>query len=129
MTRVIMTGSRTWTSVSVIRTELERLRQAHGSSLTIAVGDAKKGADPIVKEQCQRLNIDFEEYVADWHKLGKRAGYERNERMVADGASYCVAFPMPCTLQACARRPVHWTHGTKHCYDTADAAGIHVYTP
>lgn len=62
------------------------------SGLTWNVGDCPTGVDAYVRERFQGENIKV--YIADWEALGRRAGPERNLRMLA-GATVLVAFPGP----------------------------------
>lgn len=50
----------------------------------VVVGDCR-GTDMLVRAYCIARNIPYTVYEADWNKLGKRAGYERNLRMVKEG--------------------------------------------
>jgi hypothetical protein len=88
-------------------------RDTHGEILVVH-GDARSGADAIVKSLCKTLRIPMEEHPANW-KLGKGAGFIRNTEMCALGADICHAFLVPGE-----------SRGTRHCIKEARKAGIPV---
>lgn len=80
------------------------------------VSGMARGADSMAIEWAVVNFVPVDEYPADWNGRGKRAGYERNERM-AQNADALVAF---------------WdgeSKGTKHMIDLAFKYGleVHVY--
>lgn len=85
--RVIVCGSRAWEDWTAIAERLGRL--PHDS--VIVHGDAK-GADSIAARCALRLHLGVEAHPAEWDRLGKRAGFVRNEKMALLGAELCIAF-------------------------------------
>jgi hypothetical protein len=79
--------------------------------LLVVVGDCPTGVDAITRDACDAWGLCVQAYVADW-SVGRRAGPERNGRMVADGAVHCLAFP--------------GGNGTADCIRQAHRAGIQV---
>ena len=112
--RVLVTGSRDWKNIGIVRDTLQVTAQ---DGATLVHGGAK-GLDTIAGQVAEQLGYVVEVHPADWSS-GKRAGIERNAKMVALGADYCFAFPLPQSI------------GTWDCAKRAKAAGIptFVYDP
>lgn len=114
-TRILVTGSREFTSVHLVRTALRAIRDEHGDQVTIVHGDAR-GADRLAARIAQAWGMATEAWAADWANLGRKAGIVRNAEMVCGGADLCLAFlvaDLPCT-------------GTRDCMRRAERAGIPV---
>lgn len=62
------------------------------SDVTIISGGAS-GADALAKQFARENGISFEEFPAEWERLGKSAGPIRNQKMIDSGADLVVAFP------------------------------------
>ena len=63
-----------------------------GGRLTVIEGGAP-GADRFAREWAEANGVDVETFEADWSR-GKRAGPERNARMLAEGKpDLVIAFP------------------------------------
>lgn len=128
---ILVTGSRDWTDVSQIETDLEMAwgkRVDDGSDVepTVIEGGAR-GADSIAGAWARRrrakgvANVQFK---ADWTKHGKAAGPIRNQEMLdwllaAEGYDQKVvyAYPLPDSI------------GTKDMIDRALRAGVAVRYP
>ena len=110
--RVLITGSRVWVDEA---TMLARFREIDGTmeEVTIVHGNAA-GADRMAGELAAVLMFKVEVFPAEWAKYGRRAGPDRNQRMVNAGADLCLAFPMP------------GSKGTWDCVRRASDAGIPV---
>lgn len=79
---------------------------------SVIVGDAS-GADRWVKIWCRRRGVPYEEFTAEWGKLGKSAGPARNQRMIDRSPNQVIRFP--------------GGRGTADCVKRAVEAGIDVY--
>lgn len=121
--RMLVTGSRTWTDADLIGERLHDVadNQARGRDLVIVHGACPRGADAIAAAFCASEAEGFERegralieerHPADWDRLGKRAGFERNAAMVAAGADVCLAFIR------------NDSRGASHTADLAEHAGI-----
>lgn len=130
--RVLVTGSRNFGDYGTVCEEIglvvvEQIAatgQPH-PPITVVHG-AARGADFLAGRAAGELGLHQERWPADWDRHGKRAGFMRNEHMVALGASLCLAFVMPCTLPTCRKVQPHGSHGATHCAALAEAAGIPV---
>lgn len=124
--RVLVTGSRTWDDTPTLCLHLGLAVQeaAPGQPVVIVHGAARNGADRLASDWARNHGILEERHPADWESYGKRAGFIRNEDMVALGAAVALAFTVPCALFACRRREPHGTHGASHCAALAEKAGI-----
>lgn len=134
MTRIAFTGGRDYgrpkrfdasTPPIVIEADRERVRrqrQRHDRIMNAAlerlvmteagVGDAT-GLDELVRDWCPRLHVPLHIYRADWNRLGRAAGPERNGRMLREFApEKLLAFPGGA--------------GTADCVSQAEALGIEV---
>lgn len=87
--RVLITGSRTWTRISVIRRELEKV--FHPNTILVS-GACPSGADALCEGVWSGWGGAVELHPADWGKHGRVAGYRRNVVMAHLGADICVAF-------------------------------------
>lgn len=115
--RVIVTGSREWADWHVVFRALTRTLIKYGP-FKLGHGACATGADWYAHQwyqSCGReLGCTERRYPADWGRLGRGAGPERNRRMIADGADLVLAFPLP------------RGSGTQHTMRLAEAAGIPV---
>lgn len=118
MTRVLVTGSRTWHDRSAVVDALDEVLAEHGT-LTVVHGDAA-GADRMARDWARCHSLDGQDLVtenampADWQRNGKRAGFIRNGEMVNAGADICLAFIRD------------GSPGASHCADLAEKCGIPV---
>lgn len=91
--RVIVTGSRNWTSRRIIRDAFDML---DGKTITIVHGACPKGADALADEIAQDLHgFKIERHPAKWKTpkgVNRRAGFDRNTKMAKKGADLCLAF-------------------------------------
>jgi hypothetical protein len=92
--RILVTGSRNWWSVDVIRNALWTAYgdRPPGTDPVIVHGACPSGADSIASGWARSNGVKTEPHPADWHKYGKAAGPRRNREMVALGADICLAF-------------------------------------
>lgn len=92
--RVLITSSRTWTNVFLIHNTLTSLHWmlAGDNDITLVSGACPTGGDYLCEQTALELGWSLELHPADWARLGKRAGFIRNDEMVAKGADVCVAF-------------------------------------
>lgn len=120
--RVLVTGSRKWCDIERLCNALDAAadRAAYsGRKLVLIHGACPSGADDLtfawVRRAARRgVAVSVEPYPADWERLGKRAGPDRNVLMVARGADECLAFIR------------NESSGATHCAGLAEAAGIPV---
>lgn len=121
--RVLITGSRDFTDRAAVAAALTRVAREHPGQQLVVVHGAARGADSIAAA----VAADFPDRliaeahpVTDWKRADgstdRGAGHRRNQRMVAAGASVCLAF-----LHGAAEN-----RGTKSCMDKAAKAGIEV---
>lgn len=109
MKRILVTGSRDWTSYHVIR----RALTDHGPGLV--VHGAARGADTIADTIAGSLGWPTEPHPAEWDRYATgAAGPIRNSAMVGLGADVCLAFPLG------------RSSGTYDCARKAARAGIPV---
>lgn len=118
--RILVTGSRDWEDVNTIAHALVdavATRPTYGPAvepITVVHG-AARGADSIADDLARRVGWTVEAYPvtsADWARLGRSAGHQRNQYMVNLGADVCLAF----ILNA--------SSGATGCAEKAEAAGI-----
>jgi hypothetical protein len=89
LTRVLVTGSRTWTDEATIAAAL---RQQWNNGLSVLVsGACPRGADAIAERLWSGWGGQVERHPAAWAS-GRDAGMRRNEVMVNRGAQVCLAF-------------------------------------
>jgi hypothetical protein len=152
--RVLVTGSRDWGNLGVIRAALaEAELRAAGRPVVLVHGQcdprhvpsgrrirwkaaetwpsrnqlALAGADWLSSRVAAERGWLDEPHPADWHSYGKAAGFVRNGEMAQAGADECDAFINWCTLPACRRAELaHGSHGASDCARLAREAGIPV---
>lgn len=89
--RVLVCGGRDFKEASKV---FEILDEYIVSGLDTIIQGGAKGADSLAKHWCKVVNCKCEEYLADWDKYGKRAGYIRNKQMLEEGKpDLVIAFP------------------------------------
>jgi hypothetical protein len=92
--RVLITGSRGWKYVDVVRRELRRVVEDTGlmPEEVIVVHGGAAGADNLAGLVAEELGMRVEVHKADWAAFGKTAGFLRNAEMVNLGAERVLAF-------------------------------------
>lgn len=134
--RILVTGSRDWEDVGVIRRALEEavaivpryqpITVVHGN----CPGGADRHADHIARwMRGKGMAIDVEQHPAKGHPtqdFGRwpGAGPRRNAYMVSLGADMALAFIGPCNSPRCFRVEPHPSHGATGCARLAEQAGI-----
>jgi hypothetical protein len=112
--KVIIAGSRGFSNYKLLREQCNKyLREKKKTSNIIIVSGHARGADTLGEKYAQDEGFDLEIYPAQWKKLGKQAGYRRNEQM-AEVADALIAF---------------WdgeSKGTKHMIDIMNAKSLQV---
>jgi hypothetical protein len=108
--RILITGSRTWTAVTTMRTELARWRQVYPGA--VLVHGACRGANVMAAGIWLGWHLPVEPHPADWTTHGKSAGLLRNRLMVDLGADVCLAFIRD------------HSHGAEHTAALAETASI-----
>jgi Bifunctional DNA primase/polymerase, N-terminal/YspA, cpYpsA-related SLOG family len=108
--RVLVTGSRTWTSEHTIAAAL---REHRAPGAVLVSGACPRGADAIAERLWTSWGGKVERHPADW-ATGPDAGPARNAAMVAAGADVCLAFIRDGSA------------GASHTARLADLAGIPV---
>jgi hypothetical protein len=137
--RILVTGSQEWADGGSVHRVLKALWTLAPGAVLVS-GACPRGADALAEAVWRSLGGEVERHRPVWRPggvLDPAAGMRRSEKMVQLGADLCVAFGMPCTRAACARRrpdrawPFHVTHGTGHCASYAEDHGIAVrrFTP
>ena len=92
MTRVLICGGRKYEDRTVLYGALDRLHAARPFTLVIAGG--ARGADTLAAEWAAERGVPIQVYMAEWERLGRKAGPIRNQRMLDEGKpDLVVAFP------------------------------------
>lgn len=110
LTRVLVTGSRSWYDEATIKLHLRELFDEHPRA--ILMHGAARGVDAVAARLWRSWGGAVEAHRADWERYGPRAGYVRNARMVERAPIVCIAF-------------IHnQSKGASMCVELARAAGI-----
>ena len=112
--KVIIAGSRGFSNYKLLKEQCNKyLREKRRTCNIIIVSGHARGADTLGERYAQDEGFALEVYPAQWKKLGKQAGYRRNEQM-AEVADALIAF---------------WdgeSKGTKHMIDIMNAKSLQV---
>lgn len=111
--RVLVTGSRTWTDVEEVETQLSLAKMTHPGRMVVVNGMCPTGADRIAFEWAERNGVPTEKHPADWSQ-GPGAGPWRNQAMVDSRPDIVLSFNRM------------ESKGTEHCTAAAEAAGLKV---
>ena len=113
MTTIVITGGRTFAHEEALRAALDAIHKE--AAVTLLVHGCARGADSLAEEWAWSRGLKSEGHVAFWRAVGKRAGLERNERMIKAhlGARALIAFP--------------GGRGTEHCVWTARRLMVPVF--
>lgn len=114
-TRILVTGSRTWSDVDLLRAGLAQWWTRAGGRGVLVSGACPRGADRIAETIWRLWGGPIERHPAQWTRWGRSAGFRRNTAMVAAGASVCLAFILD------------QSPGATHCAALAEHAGIPVH--
>ena len=77
---VVVGGGRDYKDHARVWWALDGVHVAHGIA-RLAHGGAR-GADTLAGEWAREVDVDVEVFAAEWERLGKRAGFVRNEAML-----------------------------------------------
>ena len=77
--KIIIAGSRSITDFNTIEKPLIEYCKVH--SVTEIVSGGARGVDSLGEQFAIKYNIKIKQFLADWNKHGKSAGYIRNEKM------------------------------------------------
>lgn len=92
MKRVLVCGGRDYADRDTLYAALDRLHAEHHFVVVIAGG--ARGADTLAAEWARKRGVACEVYMAEWDRLGRKAGPIRNQRMLDEGRpDLVVAFP------------------------------------
>lgn len=111
MNRLLVTGSRDWTDETLLRSRLTFFADLL-DIWAVVHGACPIGADAMADQVARDLGLEVYRFPADWVTKMRKAGPERNQVMVDNGAVLCLAFPLP------------GSKGTWDCIRRAQAAGI-----
>lgn len=110
--KVIIAGSRGFSNYKLLKEQCNKyLHEKRRTCNIIIVSGHARGADTLGERYAQDEGFALEVYPAQWKKLGKQAGYRRNEQM-AEVADALIAF---------------WdgeSKGTKHMIDIMNNKGL-----
>lgn len=91
MYRVIVCGGREYANQAAVWESLDILYAEH-PDLVVVQGGAR-GADKLARDWAHSNSVPLVTYEANWKEAGKRAGPQRNHKMLSEGAQLVVAFP------------------------------------
>jgi hypothetical protein len=111
--RVIIAGSRTFNNIFMMEDKLNGIFANLDMADTEIISGVAEGADKTGEKWAGQNGVQVRRFPADWKKLGRKAGFIRNQQM-ADEATHLVAF---------------WdgkSSGTKHMIRIAKEKGLKV---
>ena len=92
-TKLIVAGSRKFNDDFLLKCKIEWFLRYLETTIegTIIISGTARGADQLGEKYAEENNMEVIRMPADWNKLGKRAGYVRNQEM-AKKADACIVF-------------------------------------
>lgn len=81
MRKILVTGDRNWTDVTLIETVLLMEKDLYKNDLQVCHG-AARGADTVAGNMCKDHGIAVTAFPADWRRYGRAAGPIRNRQML-----------------------------------------------
>jgi len=108
--KVLICGSRSVSDPAVVAQAVTN----SGMKPTHIVSGGARGVDTLARFYAETYDIEFTEYLADWDRYGKRAGYMRNCVMVGAVDAVIAVWD--------GESP-----GTKHSIDYATSRGKEVF--
>lgn len=108
--KILICGSRDISDPAVLVRAIEQ----SGIRPTSIISGGSRGVDRLAGEYAQSRGIEFTEYLADWDRYGKRAGFMRNYIMVGAADAVIAVWDGK-------------SSGTKHAIDTAISSGKQVF--
>jgi hypothetical protein len=115
VSRVLITGSRTWPDDDQVLPEQIAHLWLRFPLATLVHGGCPKGADGQAGRIWAKLGGTVEVHEAQWDVYGRSAGMVRNTEMVRAGADLCLAFIL------------RESTGALMCARSAEMAGIPVW--
>jgi len=112
--RVLVCGSRTFTDQGVVTRVLDGIDA--NDSIECVIHGTASGADSCGRLWASVVHTTIEPFPADWKTLGRRAGYVRNEQMLAEGK--------PDLVVAFVDKPLQHSRGTWNMVILAREAGV-----
>jgi len=92
--RLLITGSRNWEDAAAVEEALRDwwISTGRNPEAVLVSGACRTGADRIAETLWEAQGLTVERHPAQWDKLGRRAGPERNKAMVKSQPDAAVAF-------------------------------------
>lgn len=116
MLNIIVCGDRKWKDYDAILLTMSQLKSSLGSFLVIE-GEAQ-GADTFARHAAKYLDLQWQEYPANWALYNRAAGPIRNTQMLREGkADAVIAF----------HNNLQGSKGTKNMVEQAIKAGLPVW--
>lgn len=86
-------GSRTFSDYNLFKQKISEIVQKllNKCNKVVFVSGGAKGADTFARKYAKENNIEIIEFIPDWEKFGKSAGFKRNETII-DKSDLLVAF-------------------------------------
>ena len=105
---VALVGSRDFTNYEMFKTKVKQYTKNLGNFCIVSGG--AKGADTLAKQYAIEFGHEIIEFLAEWDKYGKSAGFKRNITIV-EACTHLIAFQ------------INDSKGTQHSIDLAREAG------
>jgi len=127
---IVVTGSRNYKAHGVVFDTLDTVNVSHGIEILLT-GKCSKGPDRFAEQWAINNGIQLILIPANWQGEGLNAGNLRNglmlkvaSRLIRPRKPRLLAFAAKCIKPTCPKREVHWSHGTRDCWEKAQALGI-----
>lgn len=127
----VVTGSRNFKDESTVFSTLDKLNRRYGIEILLT-GKCAKGTDHFAEVWAVTNGIQLILIPANWRGPDSlNAGKVRNGLLLRNACLLAkpqiprlLAFAAKCIKPSCPNREVHWSHGTKDCWDKAIAMGF-----
>lgn len=107
--RVAIVGSRDFSALGLVKDFINKLPKN-----TIVVSGGARGVDITAESMARKIGLEVQIYPAQWSTLGRKAGYARNETIVANSDEVVAFYDGK-------------SRGTRHTINLAIKAGIYCH--
>lgn len=89
--KLAIVGSREFNDFLKLQTLIDKFLKENDYSIDVIISGGCRGTDKLATRYGKENNIEIKEFIPEWQKYGKQAGYIRN-REIVNACDFCIAF-------------------------------------